>query len=122
MLTNINDKVFNKFFEYDEFNTGVFLVNFYKHIKNEILGIEQKVDVDYRKIKISKELYMDMNERMIKIARDEGYPDSPTKDKPQSASAPALVWMNQGPSVDDNLDKYEIVIEDKAMVPSKGGE
>lgn len=118
MKTTINDKVFNKFFEYEEFNAAIFLLNFYNHIKYKILGIEQRVDVDCRKIKISKELYMNMNEKMIEIARDEGYPDSPTKEQPQSARAPALVWMNQGPSVEDDLNKYEIIIEDGAMVPS----
>ena len=120
---NLNDKFIESLFEYDgDYKPGKVLIRFYSKLKNDIMKIDCKVDLDCRKIKISKELYLELTNRVTEEAVKAGYPKRPSPKQPKSTAQGCLMWMNQGPSLKKDLNKYTVLVEKGAFVKAKKGE
>lgn len=116
----LTDDFIKSLYDYEgDYEPGKILINFYSKLKNEILQIDYKVDIDARKIKISEELYLELTDKVTEEAEKAGYPKKPSPDEPISTAQGVLMWMNQGPSIDKDLSKYTVIVEEGAFVKTK---
>ena len=119
----LTEEEYESLFEYcnddGDFLPFMPIINFYTFIKNEKLQIDEKVDIDCRKINVSKELSIDFVERMSDKA-EEYLLEVEDSTKPDFTSNTArLMWLNNGPSHDEKLRKYEVCVEEGAFLLSK---
>lgn len=114
----LTEEQIKSIFNYEEYEPGVALINFYNMLINEIVSINYKEpQIDATKIKISKEFHKEIMETIKEDARKAGYPKTPTKANPISINQGLYQWMNSGPSVDNKLGKYEINILEGGIRP-----
>ena len=114
----ITKEEFESIFDYDgeDYEPGIALLNFYSLLVYDIINVEDFNKIDGKYIKISEKLYNEIFNRIQKDARKSDYPDYPTENKEVSTKQGMYQWINSGPSSDENLDKYTIVVEDGAII------
>lgn len=114
------DKIFNYNANDGEYMPGIALINFYEIILNDLVDTDiDKPLIDSKYIYISKKFYEFVMDKIKEDARNAGYPETPDENNEVSIKQGMYQWMNSGPSVDENLDEYVIVIEDNAIIEDK---
>jgi len=111
----------NKIFNYNandgEYMPGITLINFYEIILNDLVDTDiDKPVIDSKYIYISKKFYEFVMDKIKEDAKSAGYPKTPNENNEVSIKQGMYQWMNSGPSIDEDLDEYVVVVEDNAII------
>ena len=111
------DEIFNYNANDGEYMPGIALINFYDIIINDLVDTDiDKPVIDSKYIYISKKFYEFVMDKIKEGAKNAGYPETPNENNEVSIKQGMYQWMNSGPSIDEDLDKYSVVVEDNAII------